>query len=84
MNTDQKNSFSSHGITGHQGKGLSPRELEATVLAAADLSSKEIARLMQISPGTAQKRLDSARFKLGAKTALGLVIEAIRRGIITV
>lgn len=64
--------------------GLSPRELEATVLAAGDMSAKEIAKEMGIAPGTVSKRLDDARFKLSAKTVLGLVVEAVRRGIITV
>jgi len=68
---------------GHLGMGLAPRELEATLLAAGDLSAKEIAREMGIAPGTAQKRLDDARFKLGAKTVRGLVLEAFRRQIIT-
>ncbi|QEY73245.1 helix-turn-helix transcriptional regulator [Pseudomonas denitrificans (nom. rej.)] len=77
-------SFSSNGITGIYGMGLSPRELEATVLAAGDMSAKEIAKAMQIAPGTVSKRLDDARFKLGAKTVLGLVVEAVRRGIIRV
>ena len=62
---------------------LSPRELEATLLAANDLSVKEIAREMGIAPSTAQARLDSARFKLGMqKTLRGLCIEALRRGLI--
>nr|WP_231709085.1 hypothetical protein [Pseudomonas denitrificans (nom. rej.)] len=48
------------------------------------MSAKEIAKAMQIAPGTVSKRLDDARFKLGAKTVLGLVVEAVRRGIIRV
>lgn len=67
---------------GHLGMGLAPRELEATLLAADELSAKEIARVMGIAPGTVQKRLDDARFKLGAKTVRGLVLEAFRRQII--
>ncbi|WP_448681396.1 response regulator transcription factor [Pseudomonas nicosulfuronedens] len=67
---------------GTLGMGLAPRELEATLLAADEMSAKEIARVMGISPGTVQKRLDDARFKLGAKTVRGLVLEAFRRQII--
>lgn len=63
--------------------GLAPRELEATLLAAADLTVKEIGRVMGISPSTAEKRLESARFKLGAKTMRGLVMEAFKRGLIS-
>lgn len=63
--------------------GLAPRELEATLWAAADLTVKEIGRVMGISPTTAEKRLESARFKLGAKTMRGLVLEAFKRQIIS-
>lgn len=68
--------------TGFLGKGLAPRELEATAYAAADMTAKEIARLMGISPKAVSKRLDDARFKLGARTVRGLVIEAFKRGLI--
>lgn len=63
---------------------LSPRELEAMLYAANDLSIKEIAREMNIEPTTVRARLDNARFKLGMqKTLRGLCMEAFRRGIIT-
>ena len=63
--------------------GLAPRELEATLHAANDLTQKEIARLMGVSPKTVEKRIEDARFKLGAKTMRGLVLEAFRRGVIS-
>lgn len=63
---------------------LSPRELEAMLYAANDLSIKEIAREMNIEPTTVRARLDNARFKLGMqKTLRGLCMEAFKRGIIT-
>ncbi|RTX48458.1 helix-turn-helix transcriptional regulator [Pseudomonas aeruginosa] len=68
---------------GTLGMGLAPRELEATLHAASDLTPKEIAKLMGIAPGTVSKRLDDARFKLGAKTIRGLVLEAYKRQIIS-
>ncbi len=68
---------------GHHGRGLAPRELEATLHAARDLTAKQIAKLMGIAPGTVSKRLDDARFKLGAKTIRGLVLEAYKRQIIS-
>ncbi|WP_454869746.1 response regulator transcription factor [Pseudomonas putida] len=71
------------GWTGFLGMGLAPRELEATLHAASDLTQKEIARLMGISPKTVEKRIEDARFKLGAKTMRGLVLEAFKRQIIT-
>ncbi len=62
---------------------LSPRELEAMLYAANDLSIKEIAREMNIEPTTVKARLDNARFKLGMqKTLRGLCMEAFKRGII--
>ncbi|WP_434626231.1 helix-turn-helix transcriptional regulator [Pseudomonas sp. Z1-29] len=63
--------------------GLAPRELEATLWAAADLTVKQIGRAMSISPATAEKRLENARFKLGVKTMRGLVLEAFKRQIIS-
>lgn len=71
------------GWTGFLGMGLAPRELEATLYAASDLTQKEIARLMGISPKTVEKRIEDARFKLGAKTMRGLVLEAFKRGVIS-
>jgi DNA-binding CsgD family transcriptional regulator len=71
------------GWTGHLNMGLAPRELEATLLAAADLTVKELAKVMGVAPKTAEKRLESARFKLGAKTMRGLVLEAFKRQIIS-
>lgn len=62
---------------------LSPRELEATMYALADLSVKQIAREMHIEAGTVQRRLDKARWKLGfQRTMRGLCMEVIRRGIV--
>ncbi|MFT2184342.1 helix-turn-helix transcriptional regulator [Pseudomonas putida] len=70
------------GWTGRLDMELAPRELEATLLAAADLTVKEVARVMGIAPKTAEKRLEAARLKLGSKTIRGLVLEAFRRQII--
>ena len=61
---------------------LSPREQEATLLAVNDLSVKQIAQTMRIQPSAAQSRLDSARHKLKQRTLRGLVVEALRLGVI--
>lgn len=67
---------------GHE-KALATRELEATLLAANDLTIKEIAREMGIEQSTVKNRLGNARFKLGMqKTMRGLLMEAVRRGVI--
>lgn len=72
-----------NGWRGQLGKGLAPRELEATLLAASDMTIKQIAKHMGISPGTAKDRLDDARFNLGMQRSIrGLALEAYRRGII--
>lgn len=70
------------GWLGRLGQGLAPRQLEATLWAAAELNAKEIARRMGCTPGTIARRLDDARYKLGARTTRGLCLEAMRRGII--
>ena len=71
------------GWTGRLNMGLAPRELEATLLAAADLTVKQVAQVMGIAPKTVEKRLEAARLKLGAKTMRGLVLEAFKRGVIS-
>ncbi|MHB0783035.1 LuxR C-terminal-related transcriptional regulator [Pseudomonas alloputida] len=71
------------GWTGRLDMGLAPRELEATLLAAADLTVKQVAQVMGIAPKTVEKRLESARLKLGSKTIRGLVLEAFKRQIIS-
>jgi DNA-binding CsgD family transcriptional regulator len=70
------------GWQGRLGQGLAPRQLLATMLSMLDLKVNEIAERMNCAPSTAEKTLDRARFKLGAKTNRGLIAEAMRRGII--
>ncbi|HBO8767462.1 TPA: helix-turn-helix transcriptional regulator [Pseudomonas aeruginosa] len=81
--TTNTNTITTSGWTGHIGMGLAPRELEATMLAAADLTVKQVAQVMGVAPKTVEKRLEAARFKLGAKTIRGLVLEAYKRQIIS-
>jgi DNA-binding CsgD family transcriptional regulator len=78
-----ENTIEAAGWRGKLNAGLAPRQLEALIYACADMTSKEIARLMGISPKTVQQRLDDARFKLGMqRTVRGLCLEAIKRGIV--
>ncbi|MGE6659575.1 helix-turn-helix transcriptional regulator [Pseudomonas sp. NPDC077408] len=70
------------GWQGRLGQGLAPRQLLATMLAMLDLKVNEIADRMNCAPSTAEKTLDRARYKLGARTTRGLCLEAMRRGII--
>ncbi len=71
------------GWEGRLGQGLAPRQLQATIYAALDMTAKEIARRMDCSHYTVKQQLDDARFKLGnQRTTRGLCLEAMRRGII--
>ena len=67
---------------GQLGKALAPRELEALLWVAQGLTTKEIARQMAISPGTAANRIEDAVFKLEAKKRLDAVVKAMRQQII--
>ncbi|MEA1672739.1 response regulator transcription factor [Nitrospirillum sp. BR 11163] len=53
---------------------LAPREAEVVRYVAAGLTSKEIARLIDISPRTVQKHRERAREKLGVHTLQEIII----------
>jgi DNA-binding NarL/FixJ family response regulator len=59
---------------------LSPREREILTVAAAGLSTKAIARQLELSPNTVKFHLQAAFEKLGAATRTEAVVTAIRRG----
>jgi DNA-binding NarL/FixJ family response regulator len=62
---------------------MSRNELEFLKLASTDMTYKEIARMMSISPRTVDNYRDSLFIKLGVKSRVGLAIYAIRSGIVT-
>jgi DNA-binding NarL/FixJ family response regulator len=62
---------------------MSRNELEFLKLASTDLTYKEIAKMMSISPRTVDNYRDSLFIKLGVKSRVGLAIYAIRSGIVT-
>jgi len=64
--------------------GLSPREREVLAAAADGLSTKEIARLLDLSPNTVKFHLQAAFEKLGAASRTEAVVRAIRRGELSV
>ena len=68
---------------GHLGMLLAPRELEALLWVAQDLTTKEIARLMQVSPGTVANGIERAIFKLRAKRRMDAVMKAWDKKIIS-
>lgn len=67
---------------GQLGKALAPRELEALLWVAQGLTTKEVARKMAVSPGTAANRIENALFKLEAKRRLDAVMKAMHQQII--
>lgn len=62
---------------------LSRNELEFLKLASTDLTYKEIAARMHISPRTVDNYRDTLFFKLNVKSRVGLAIYAIKSGIVT-
>ncbi|AXO88413.1 LuxR family transcriptional regulator [Pseudomonas parafulva] len=68
---------------GHLGRGLAPRELQCVLKVAQGFTTKQIAQRIAIAPGTVEKRLASAMFKLDVPRRAALVAEAMRRNIIS-
>lgn len=68
---------------GHLGRGLAPRELQCLLAVAQGMTAKEIAHLMQITPGTVANRIENAMYKLGVHRRAALVAEAMKRKIIS-
>ena len=64
--------------------GLNERELEFLKLMCTELTFKEIADKMNISPRTVDGYRDALLEKLQCKTRIGLVIFAIKNGIVIV
>lgn len=78
------NTIELEGWRGRLDAGLPIRQLEALLYACADLTAKEIAKRMGITPASAKDRLDDARFNLGMqRTVRGMCLEAMRRGIVS-
>jgi two-component system invasion response regulator UvrY len=63
--------------------GLSENELTFLKLASTDMTYKEIATVMKISPRTVDNYRDSLFVKLNVKSRVGLAIYAIRSGVVT-
>ncbi|WP_262880406.1 sigma factor-like helix-turn-helix DNA-binding protein, partial [Pseudomonas paralcaligenes] len=84
MDPKMNNTIELDGLRGRLDAGLPRRQLEALMYACKDLTMKEIARHMGVSPGTVKDRLDDARFKLGMQRSVrGTCLEAFRRGIVS-
>lgn len=60
---------------------LTDKELKTLKYLCEEKSTKEIAKLLQISPRTVEAIRDKLKLKTGAKTMAGLVMYAVRHGI---
>jgi DNA-binding NarL/FixJ family response regulator len=64
--------------------GLNERELELLKLICTELTFKEIAEKMHMSPRTVDGYRDTLLEKLQCKSRIGLVIFAIKNGIVVI
>ena len=62
---------------------LSEKELEFLRLASTDLTYKEIAAALKITPRTIDGYRDALFDKLDVKSRVGLAIYAVKNGIVT-
>ena len=62
--------------------GLTPREIEVLRLIAAGHTAKEAARLLEISPKTADNHIQSLYSKIGVKTRAAAALFALERGMV--
>ena len=79
------NLFKKDNSSGSQGEryGLSENELTFLKLASTDMTYKEIATVMKLSPRTVDNYRDSLFVKLNVKSRVGLAIYAIKSGVVT-
>ena len=63
---------------------LNENEISFLKLAVSEMTYKEIAHMMQISPRTIDNYRDALFLKLNVKSRVGLVIYAVKTGIVTI
>ena len=61
---------------------LTPREIEVVKLIWQELTAKEIATKLRISPRTVEAHRWNICQKIGAKTSVGIVKYALRAGVV--
>jgi DNA-binding CsgD family transcriptional regulator len=64
--------------------GLSQKQVRILKLICKDMSTKEIANELNISNRTVEAHRDKMRDTVGVKSVAGLVVYAIRQGIVPV
>jgi DNA-binding CsgD family transcriptional regulator len=66
----------------HSGESLSRREIEVVRLVALGMTSREIARELQIAPHTVRTHVRNAMMKTGARSRAHLVAKALGDGVV--
>ena len=61
---------------------LSDKELQVLKLMCDEKSTKEIADIVDISPRTVEAIRDRLKMKTGAKSTAGLILYAVKHGIV--
>ena len=69
-------------IGNHQDVNLTEKELTVLKLMCSEKTTKEIADIVDISPRTVEAIRDKLKTKTGAKSMAGLVMYAVKNGII--
>lgn len=70
--------------SGQKGENLSARETEFLKYSSSELTYKEIADKMHVSPRTIDGYRDGLFEKLGVKTRVGLAMYAVKKGLVEV
>jgi DNA-binding NarL/FixJ family response regulator len=78
------NTINDEGSSAKNMMGLNERELEFLKLAATEMTYKEIAEKMFLSPRTIDGYRDALFEKLNLKSRVGLVLFAIKNGIVNI
>ena len=66
----------------HEDAELTEKELQVLKLMCDEKSTKEIADIVEISPRTVEAIRDRLKMKTGAKTTAGLILYAVKHGIV--
>jgi DNA-binding NarL/FixJ family response regulator len=69
-------------VGGPEDADLSDKEIHVLKLMCDEKSTKEIAEIVEISPRTVEAIRDRLKMKTGAKTTAGLILYAVKHGLI--
>ena len=71
--------FNSVSLDQQWPRGLTRREIEVVHMVGNGMSNKEIARRLELSPGTVKLHVHSILVKTGAKTRFNLIVQMATR-----